>query len=154
MSNPKMGPNETITGLELLMKLSPKDRKKLISKLLNGELPIDRGSKTQQEHPTTLLWDPSADHEDGPYETYYKNGQLERRGTYVAGKEDGPYENYHDNGELEQKGTYVAGERHGPWEFCNSNGELDMEGTYNMDGECGEWIEYGETVTYDPCPPD
>ena len=153
MSNPKMGPNETITGLELLMKLSPKDRKKLISKLLNGELPIDRGSKTQQEHPTTLLWDPSADHEDGPYETYYKNGQLERRGTYVAGKEDGPYENYHDNGELEQKGTYVAGERHGPWEFCNSNGELDMEGTYNMDGECGEWIEYGETVTYPPCPP-
>ena len=49
MSNPKMGPNETITGLELLMKLSPKDRKKLISKLLNGELPIDRGSKTQQK---------------------------------------------------------------------------------------------------------
>ncbi len=49
MSNPKMGPNETITGLELLMKLSPKDQKKLISKLLNGELPIDRGSKTQQK---------------------------------------------------------------------------------------------------------
>ncbi len=20
--------------------------------------------------------------------------------------------------------------------------------------ECGEWIEDGETVTYDPCPPD
>ena len=154
MSNPKMGLNETITGLELLMKLSPKDQKKLISKLLNGELPIDRGSKTQQEHPTTLLWDPSADHEDGPYETYYENGQLQQKGTYAAGELDGPYENYHDNGELEQKGTYVAGERHGPWEFCNSNGELDMEGTYNMDGECGEWIEYGETVTYDPCPPD
>ena len=49
MSNPKMGPNETITGLELLMKLSRKDRKKLISKLLSGELPIDRGSNTQQK---------------------------------------------------------------------------------------------------------
>jgi hypothetical protein len=49
MSNPKMGPNETITGLELLMKLSPKDRKKLISSLRKGELPIDRGSKTQQK---------------------------------------------------------------------------------------------------------
>ena len=49
MSNPKMGPNETITGLELLMKLSRKDRKKLISSLRKGELPIHRGSKTQQE---------------------------------------------------------------------------------------------------------
>ena len=49
MSNPKMGPNETSTGLELLMKLSPKDQKRLVSKLLNGELPIDRGSNTQQK---------------------------------------------------------------------------------------------------------
>ena len=44
-------PDETITGLELLMKLSQKDRKKLISKLRKGELPIDRGPKTQQEPP-------------------------------------------------------------------------------------------------------
>jgi beta-lactamase class D len=49
MSNPQMGPDETITGLELLMKLSPKDQKRLVSKLLNKELPIDRGSNTQQK---------------------------------------------------------------------------------------------------------
>ena len=49
MNAPKKGPAETLTGLELLMKLSPKDQKKLISKLLNGELPIDRGSNTQQK---------------------------------------------------------------------------------------------------------
>jgi len=41
-------PDETITGLELLMKLAPKDRKRLVSKVLNGELPIDQGPKTQQ----------------------------------------------------------------------------------------------------------
>ena len=27
---------------------------------------------------------------DGPYERYYENGQLESRGTYVAGELDGP----------------------------------------------------------------
>ena len=27
------------------------------------------------------------------------------------------------------------------------------KGTYNMGEKCGEWIEDGETVTYDPCPP-
>jgi len=28
------------------------------------------------------------------------------------------------------------------------------KGTYNFGEKCGEWIEDGETVTYDPCPPD
>jgi hypothetical protein len=27
-------------------------------------------------------------------------------------------------------------------------------GIYNMGEKCGEWIGDGETVTYDPCPPD
>jgi len=44
-------PDETITGLELLMKLPRKDQKRLISKLLKGELPIDRSPKAQQEPP-------------------------------------------------------------------------------------------------------
>jgi hypothetical protein len=60
MSNPQMGPDETITGLELLMKLSRKDRKKLISKLLNGELPIDRDSNTQQKPSPTSEEPPSS----------------------------------------------------------------------------------------------
>ena len=43
---------------------------------------------------------------------------------------DGPYENYRENGQLRSKGTMKDGEK------------------------CGEWVEEGETVTYDPCPPD
>ena len=27
-------------------------------------------------------------------------------------------------------------------------------GPYSMGEKCGEWFEEGETVTYDPCPPD
>ena len=33
-------------------------------------------------------------------------------------------------------------------------GQLQEKGTSNMGEECGESIEDGETVTYDPCPPD
>jgi hypothetical protein len=33
-----------------------------------------------------------------------------------------------------------------------SNGNVITKGTYNMGERCGEWIEDGETVTYDPCP--
>ena len=32
-------------------------------------------------------------------------------------------------------------------------GQLQEKGPSNMGEECGEWIEDGETVTFDPCPP-
>ena len=47
-----------------------------------------------------------------------------------CGPPDGPFETYHDNGQLRRRGTYKDNEK------------------------CGEWMEEGETVTYDPCPPD
>ena len=45
---------------------------------------------------------------DGPYESYYENGQLEEKSTYVAGEPDGPVEFYYENGQLQQRGTFVA----------------------------------------------
>ena len=64
---------------------------------------------------------------DGPFESYHENGQLRRRGIYKDGVEDGPVEEYYDNGQLYENGAYKDGE------------------------PCGEWLEEGETVTYDPC---
>ena len=64
---------------------------------------------------------------DGPFESYHENGQLRRRGTYKDGVEDGPVEEYYDNGQLYEKGAYKDNEK------------------------CGEWLEEGETVTYDRC---
>ena len=58
------------------------------------------------------------------------------------------------NGQLSEKGTYKDGEPHGPFEGYSKNGQLEWKGAYNMGEECGEWVEDGETVTYDPCPPD
>ena len=31
---------------------------------------------------------------------------------------------------------------------------MQGKGNLNRGEPCGEWIEDGETVTYDPCPPD
>ena len=80
---------------------------------------------------------------------------------------DGPFERYHENGQLWNKGTFTDGERHGPWESYHENGQLWWKGTYNENervvrreptrtesARCGEWMEEGETITYDPCPPD
>ena len=46
---------------------------------------------------------------------------------FGGGPPDGPYESYYENGQLWEKGTFKDGEM------------------------CGEWIQDGETVTYDPC---
>ena len=87
------------------------------------------------------------------YETYHENGQLKVRYTYAAGKPDGPCESYYENGQLKAKSTYMAGELGGPYELYHENGQLRLRGTYDMGVKCGEWIEDGETVTYDACPP-
>jgi len=47
----------------------------------------------------------------------------------------------------------LAGQVHGLNEYYYENGQLASKGTYNMGEKCGEWIEFGEIVTYDPCPP-
>jgi hypothetical protein len=46
------------------------------------------------------------------------------------------------------------GDFHGLYELYDENGQLINKGTYNMSVQCGEWLEEGETVTYDLCPPD
>ena len=89
----------------------------------------------------------------GPYEEYRENGQLQLKANYVAGERDGQLEYYDENGQLRSKTTYVAGERLGPYELYHVNGQLEVRGNFNMGEACGEWIEDGETVTYDPCPP-
>ena len=64
---------------------------------------------------------------------------------------DGPYETYHDNGQLSVKGTYKNGDLDGPFESYHESGQLESKGTYKDYKRCGEWLEYGETATYDPC---
>ena len=92
---------------------------------------------------------------DGPFESYYRSGQLKKRGTYKDGELEGLCEEYYKNGQLSEKGIYKDGEPHGPFEGYSKNGQLEWKGTYNMGEECGEWVEDGDLwVTYDPCPPD
>ena len=88
----------------------------------------------------------------GPFEAYYDNGQLSSKVIYKDGQRDGPYEFYHNNGQLGLKMTYKDGEpEDGLFESYDENGQLMARGNWHMDKECGEWIEYGRTVTHPPC---
>ncbi len=71
----------------------------------------------------------------GPFESYYDNGQLRAKCTYKDGKFDGSYEEYHKNGQLYKKCTYKNGKiEDGPYEEYYKNGQLYKKCTYK-DGE-------------------
>jgi len=59
---------------------------------------------------------------NGPVGTYYSNGQLEIKATYVAGEREGPSESYYENGQLKWKGTYNS--ELGDWRFGELVGEI------------------------------
>ena len=66
---------------------------------------------------------------EGPWEFYYKNGQVEEKGDYKNGKREGPWVYYLDNGQLGSKGDYKNGKREGPWVDYNRDGTVDEENT-------------------------
>ena len=69
---------------------------------------------------------------DGPWVSYYDNGQVWRKGTFKNGKRDGPWIDYHDNGQLWSKGTYKVGKEDGPWFSYKKDGTVweEWTGTY------------------------
>jgi len=74
---------------------------------------------------------------------------------FSEGPPDGPYESYYENGQLWEKGTHKDGKRDGPWEEYWEDGELTEKGIYKDNEKCGKWIEvyrlHRPHYTYDPC---
>jgi len=66
--------------------------------------------------------------QEGPYFTYWFDGQLARKGTYKDGKQEGPTVLYYKNGQLAGKGTYKDDKKEGPWVFYKEDGTKDLDG--------------------------
>ena len=47
--------------------------------------------------------------EDGVWEFYFENGQLESKGSFKDGVQDGVWETYFEDGKLSKKESYVNG---------------------------------------------
>ncbi len=64
------------------------------------------------------------------------------------GLEDGPWEEYHPNCQLNYKGYYKNGQQDGYWEWYYSDGQLAYKGCYKNGKEIGYWIEWGKNIFY------
>ena len=69
---------------------------------------------------------------DGPWVSYYDNGQLHTKGTAKNGKQEGPWVFYHENGQLMQKGDFKNGKKEGRWVIYYGDGTLlkDLSGVF------------------------
>jgi len=103
---------------------------------------------------STLVGDYKLGLKHGKWESYHENGQLATRETFRYGQWHGPVEWYYENGQVREKRTYKKDGLHGPLSCYEENGRLTVKGVFRRDKKCGEWVENGVTVTYDPCPPD
>ena len=67
---------------------------------------------------------------EGPWVSYFENGQLWDKGDYKNGEREGPWVSYFESGQLDSKGTWKNGKEEGPWVGYFDNGQLDTKGNF------------------------
>ncbi|MBK8500024.1 MAG: hypothetical protein IPL52_14690 [Flavobacteriales bacterium] len=70
----------------------------------------------------------------GPWASYFPNGGIRSRSTYVDGLEEGPTEVYHENGLTYYTGTYLKGNSIGEWIFYDPQGNEVKRVSYDSLG--------------------
>lgn len=95
----------------------------------NGELYSVANFKDNQHH--------------GPYQTFYKGGQINVEGEYVADVMSGKWKRYYTDGQIMEVVAFEDNEENGPFVEFYPNGNVKAEGAYrNGDNEHGELMLY------------
>ncbi|MBP6391275.1 MAG: toxin-antitoxin system YwqK family antitoxin [Flavobacteriales bacterium] len=86
--------------------------------------------------------------QEGEHEQFFPGGQLKHHGKYVRGEGEGVMTWYYPDGKKEMEGHLVNGERDGIWYYFNADGSVQIQmvydrGTYVKDKkENGVFKEY------------
>ena len=91
---------------------------------------------------------------DGVHEWFHLSGELATMETYRNGQLNGPSETYFKTGQLSAKESYANGRLDGPYESYWHRGRLAERGQWSAGEPCGNWLSFGRTVIYPPCPND
>ncbi|WP_103070678.1 toxin-antitoxin system YwqK family antitoxin [Aquimarina sediminis] len=79
---------------------------------------------------------------DGEQLTYFENGQLTEKTTYVDGKRNGKRIIYSESGVVMKEFTYENDKLHGATKYYDTDGILIIEGNYKRDRKDGIWNYY------------
>lgn len=89
---------------------------------------------------------------EGVHEWFHLSGELATRETYQNGSLNGPSETYFKTGQLSAKENYGGGQLHGPYESYWHRGRIAESGAWVRGQPCGNWLSFGRTIIYEPCP--
>lgn len=79
---------------------------------------------------------------NGEQHTYFENGQLTEKTSYVDGKRNGKRIIYSEEGIIIKEFTYENDQLHGLTKYYDLQGELIIEGNYKRDRKDGVWKYY------------
>ena len=79
-------------------------------------------------------------------------GQSGSKGTFKNGFEDGPWESYYRDGRVMEKGIYKDGAKCGNWEE-RGDSYVTLTIRLLLDSTWSAVLEQSPLI-YDPCPPD
>lgn len=69
---------------------------------------------------------------EGLWSSYYPDGTIWSRATFVAGKSQGETLTYYQNGKLRYKGYYTMDEKSGVWEWYDSTGVIQKKVNFDL----------------------
>ncbi|GEM_PF-2405592 len=81
---------------------------------------------------------------DGPYKSYWKNGNLQIDANYKEGRQDGPYKLYYHSGQLYKEAAYKQGKSDGAFKEYYDDGRIYEEGSFKDDVMDNTWKRYDE----------
>jgi len=89
----------------------------------------------------------TAERLDGAMVEYNAKGEVERKGTWAAGKETGQWESFYPGGQKRFVVNYKEGRLDGPYQAWHAKGQMSAEHTYAMGklvGDSRTWHETGQ----------
>ena len=84
---------------------------------------------------------------NGPWITWYDNGEKKYEGHYKNGYKDGLWKGWHDSGKLWKEGFYFYDKKEGTWIYWYLNGNKQELKTYRngkLNGPIKKWYSNGQ----------
>jgi antitoxin component YwqK of YwqJK toxin-antitoxin module len=82
---------------------------------------------------------------EGPYKSFYPNGQLKLACVYKNNNIEGKWLQYYESGQLKEEVLFEGNTENGPFKEYHPNGQLSVEGSYKEgDNEHGPLKFYDE----------
>jgi len=78
---------------------------------------------------------------NGEFLSYYKNGEIKRKGTYSEGMLSGTLLSWDEQGNLILEANFVNDTLEGHYMTRYSNGDIKESGNYSENKRTGDWIE-------------